>query len=412
MPRFLLACASALALLAPAHALAADRNTDRPVVVHRFDGRMIRDDRIEDIAEDLMAKGKIPGLAIAVINDGRVAYVSAWGERDREKALPLETDTIMYGASLTKTAFAYMVMQLVDEGVIDLDAPIERYLKKPLPAYDRYADLAADTRWARLTPRMLLSHSAGFPNFRSLNPDGKLDFKFEPGTRYAYSGEGINLLQFVLETGLGLDVGKEMQKRVFDRFGMSRTSMTWRDDFADNLTTGYDETGKAEPHDAGETVKAAGSLDTTITDYARFLAGLARGEGLSDKAHDEMLSPQIAITSQHQFPTLDPAIEPANRKIALAGGLGVVVFKGPYGATWFKGGHNDTTDNQVVCVEGQKRCILLMTNSGVGQRIFPALVKQIMGEPGVPWSWEYSRDLPVEPQIAPPLSSTTLPSGS
>ena len=51
---------------------------------------------------------------------------------------------------------------------------------------------------------------------------------FDPGTRYAYSGEGINLLQFVLETGVGLDVGREMQRRVFDRFGMKRTSMTWR----------------------------------------------------------------------------------------------------------------------------------------------------------------------------------------
>jgi CubicO group peptidase (beta-lactamase class C family) len=133
-----------------------------------------------------------------------------------------------YGASLTKAAFAYMVMQLVDEGRLELDAPIARYLPKPLPQYPKYADLASDARWERLTPRMLLSHTSGFPNFRFLNPDGKLDFKFDPGTRYAYSGEGINLLQFVLEAGLGLKVGQEMQRRVFDRFDMKRTSMVWR----------------------------------------------------------------------------------------------------------------------------------------------------------------------------------------
>jgi len=61
------------------------------------------------------------------------------------------------------------------------------------PEYPKYAELAGDPRWKRLTPRILLDHSPGFPNFRFLNPDGKLDFKFDPGTRYAYSGEGINL---------------------------------------------------------------------------------------------------------------------------------------------------------------------------------------------------------------------------
>lgn len=74
----------------------------------------------------------------------------------------------------------------------------------------------------RLTPRILLTHSADFAKFAFLEPDGKLRIHFEPGSRYAYSGEGMILLQFVLERGLGLDVGVEMQRRVFDRFGMRR----------------------------------------------------------------------------------------------------------------------------------------------------------------------------------------------
>ncbi len=337
----------------------------------------------------LMKEAGLPGLALAVIENGHVNSVKAYGLRDVEAAAPLRTDTVMYGASLTKAAFAYMVMQLVDEGRLELDAPIARYLPKPLPQYPKYADLAADARWEQLTPRMLLSHTAGFPNFRFLNPDGKLDFKFDPGTRYAYSGEGINLLQFVLEVGLGLKVGQEMQRRVFDRFDMKRTSMVWREDFATNVSQGYDASGKVEPHDRRENVRAAGSMDTTIEDYARFLAGFMRGEGLSDKARAEMLRPQIAISSARQFPTLLTETDARNEGIALSAGLGVVLFNGRAGPAFLKGGHDDWTDNFVLCLEREKRCVLLLANSVKGPAVFPALVEAVLGETDMPWRWEY-----------------------
>jgi CubicO group peptidase (beta-lactamase class C family) len=322
--------------------------------------------------------------------------VKAYGLRSIEEKLPLQVDTIMYAASLTKLTFAYMVMQLVEEKKLDLDRPISSYLSKPLPEYPKYADLAADERWKKLTSRMLLSHTPGFPNFRFLNLDEKLDFKFDPGTRYAYSGEGINLLQFVLEEGLELDVGKEMQRRIFDRFGMSRTSLTWRDDFAANVADGYDISGKLEGHRRRRGVRAAGSMDTTISDFAKFLAAFMRGEGLSVAARRDMLRPQIAITSAHQFPTLETTINPSNRKIGLSAGLGLVLFKSPYGPAFFKGGHDDWTGNLAVGVEAKKRCILLMSNSVRGEIIYPALVRSVFGDTRLPWSWEYN------PQGSPP----------
>src|SRR5262249_18852163 len=153
---------------------------------------------------------------------------------------------------------------------------------KPLPDYpteEKYAaweGLKGDDRWRKLTPRILLTHSSGFHNFAFLEPDQRLRFHFDPGTRYAYSGEGFILLQFVLERGLDLDVGAEMQRRVFDRFGMTRTSMIWRPDFAGNLADGFDQNGKAEPHDQRSKVRAAGSMDTTIEDMARLAAGVVR----------------------------------------------------------------------------------------------------------------------------------------
>ena len=378
--------AAALALLVAPFVWAA---SSQPAI-HRLDGRKLTPRQIDSEVERLMTEGRVPGLALALIQNGKPLYVKSYGLRNVEGKQPLGNDTVMYGASLTKLAFAYMVMQLVDEGKVNLDQPISTYLKNPLPDYLKYADLAGDPRWKSLTSRILLDHTPGFPNFRFLNPDGKLDFKFDPGTRYAYSGEGINLLQFVLEEGLGLGVGKEMQRRVFDRFGMARTGMTWRDDFAPNVADGYDVNGKLEGHHRRGSVRAAGSMDTTITDFAKFMAAFMRGEGLSAAARAEMLRPQIAITSAHQFPTLDVTLNPANRMIGLSSGLGLVLFKSPYGVAFYKGGHDDWTDNLVVCVESKKQCILLLSNSMRGEVIYPALVKSVFGDSGLPWTWEYN----------------------
>lgn len=349
---------------------------------------------IDAVAADVMTQTGARGLALAFIDDGRVAYVKSYGARNAAGA-PLETDTIMYGASLTKAAFAYMVMQLVDEKVIDLDASIARYLPKPLPefptepGYAPWKDLEGDERWRALTARILLSHRAGFSNFAFVEPDRKLRIHFDPGTRYAYSGEGFILLQFVLERGLGLDVGKAMQTRVFDRFGMTRTSMMWRADFASNLADGWDERGKVEAHDERSRVRAAGSMDTTIADMARFAAGYVRGDGLSAAGRAELTRPQLPITTASQFPSLQPELPAAQRRPDLAAGLGVIVFGGPQGRGFFKGGHNDITGNTWVCVERTRDCVVILANDVRAEPGFPKLVKHLLGETGVPWKWEY-----------------------
>ena len=345
-----------------------------------------------------MAATHAKGIAIAVIDNGRVVHARSYGQRN-PKGEPLQADTIMYGASLTKAAFAYMVMQLVEEKRLDLDRPIAEYLDRPLPDYpteEKYApwaDLAADARWRKLTPRILLTHSAGFANFAFIEPDGKLRIHFDPGSRYAYSGEGYILLQFVLERGLGLDVGAEMQRRVFDRFAMSNTSMIWRPDFAANLADGWDTDGKLEPHDERSKVRAAGSMDTTISDMARFAAGYVRGQGLSRKRFAELVKPQLPITTATQFPSLQPELPKDRRRGDLGAGLGVIVFDGPQGRGFFKGGHNDTTGNTWVCVHRRKRCVVILANDARAERAFPRLVEFAIGETGVPWRWEYG-DMP------------------
>jgi len=351
--------------------------------------------RIDAEAKRLMQVAHARGMAVAVVDGGKVVHVAAYGERNAAGE-PLQTDTVMYAASLTKMAFGHLVAQLAQDRVIDLDASITSALDRPLPDYPaepkKYADytvLAGDERWRRLTPRLLLNHGSGFANFAFLEPDGKLKFHFDPGSRYGYSGEGLILLQFVLERGLGQDVGTLMQQRVFDRFGMPRTSMIWREDFATNLADGWTAEGTAEPHDERGRVRAAGSMDTTIADMGNFAAGYVSGQGLSATTRHELVRPQLPITTASQFPTLQPELPVAQRRKDLAAGLGVVTFSGPQGAGFYKGGHDDAAGNTLVCVEQGQRCVVILGNDVRAEAAFPALVRFVLGETGVPWEWEY-----------------------
>ena len=350
--------------------------------------------RVAALARSAMAETGARGLAVAVIDEDRVASVQAFGERNA-KGEPLTIDTVMYGASLTKAVFAYTVLQLVEEGKVDLDKPVADYLAKPLPeygnldAYGNWGDLAGDERWRKLTPRILLTHSSGFRNFSWDEPDQKLRINFAPGSRYSYSGEGIILLQFALEQGLGLNLGEEMQRRVYDRFGMTSTSMMWRADFARNLADGWKADGSVEPHDERSKVRAAGSMDTSIADFARFAAGFMRGEGLKPSSRAEMLKSQLPITSRSQFPVMAAEAPPAERWKDLAAGLGVITFNGPQGRGFFKGGHNDSTANMWACVEKGRRCVVLLSNDVRAETAFPKLVDAILGNTGLPWRWEY-----------------------
>ncbi|URL57131.1 beta-lactamase family protein [Luteibacter flocculans] len=341
----------------------------------------------------LMQEANVPGLAVAIIEDGKVTSVKAYGQRNVEKNLPLTTDTVMYAASLTKAAFAYATMSLVEQGKLDLNGSIANDLPRPLPEYPKYADLAGDERWRKLTPSILLSHRSGFPNFRfwppgkDFDPNGKLAFYFDPGTKFGYSGEGINLLQFVLENGKGIDVATLMKQRLFEPFGMTRTSMTWRDDFADNLAIGYDENGKPLGHKQRESVRAAGSMDTTIADYARLVAAMSRGAGLKPATYRTWLTPVVKIHSVRQFPTIGQPDTTAYDAISLGYALGVGRFESPRGPVFFKEGHDDGTNNLFVCLERSKTCVLLMSNSSLGESLYAYLLDDILGKVGFPLCW-------------------------
>jgi hypothetical protein len=73
----------------------------------------------------------------------------------------------------------------------------------------------------------------------------------------------------------------------------------------------------------------------------------------------------------------------------VAAGLGVITFNGPQGRGFQKGGHNDSTGNTWVCLERQKSCVVILSNDVRAEPMFPGIVQSVLGETGMPWSWEY-----------------------
>lgn len=350
----------------------------------------------------IMTRTQANGMAVAIIDHGKVGYVQSYGIRNAKRD-PLATDTVMYGASLTKTVFAYTVTQLVDEGKLNLDTPIKTDLDNPLPSYgpdpvfpDKYGpykDLAGDPRWERITPRMCLTHSTGFSNFWFIEPDQKLHIHFEPGTRFSYSGEGFILLQFVVEhgrkaQGLGLDVG-DLTKANFDRLGMTRTSLIWHNGQDPNVADGWNDQGQPQSHDKRSKVRVAGSMNTTITDLSKFTAALVRGDGLSPSSRAEITRPVLHIGTASLFPLFLPDLPLAEQRKDLYSGLGVILFHGPQGNGFYKGGHDGQTANTMVCIEASQRCVVILSNDVRAEAGFAELVSFILGDTGVPYDWEY-----------------------
>lgn len=393
-------CAIALALAAAAPAVSAASQAAEPVpgasaadkapamagAIRRLDGTTISAEQAIAEIERLVHAAKVTGLGLAIVQDGEIVFERGFGERSAGKAF--DARTVTYAASYTKTMFAYLVMMLVDEGKIDLDRPIATYFAKPITDIEKYADLKGDPRVERLTARHLLSHTTGFANFRFLEPDEKLRFHFEPGTRYAYSGEGINLMQLVVETVTGRDLQELMKERIFGRFGMERTSMIWQKEFEANYADGHDDAGTSVGYKRRTGARAAGSAASDIHGMALFVRAAMRGEGLSEKARAAMFSPSIRIRSVSQFPTLDEKTTTRDDAIELSYGIGVGVFKSPHGWAWFKEGNDNGFRNHMVVFPEKQTALVMMSNSNHAEGIFKELQATLIGDVYSPWEWD------------------------
>jgi CubicO group peptidase (beta-lactamase class C family) len=363
--------------------------------ISKLDGSKIKISAIDQIVSDLMDSAKVEGLSLAILNNNKPVYVKAYGYKNRPKKELLDTATVNYAASFSKAVFAVLILQLNEQKIIDLDKPLYQYLKKPIENYEDFAGLGNDERYKLITARMCLSHTTGLPNSRYNNPiTGELDtlgtlkIYFQPGSQYAYSGEGIKFLQLAIEDITGKNVEQLAEKQIFKPLKMFRTGYVWHDNFDDNVAIGHLNDGRIMIKQKRTVPNAAGSLVTTIADFSKFVSGLLRGKLLKKKTFDEMLQPQIKILSKYQFPTIMKETTTDNEKIGLSYGLGWGLLHCKFGRAFFKEGHSDAWRNYTINFADKGISIIIICNSENGESLFKELLEKIIGDTCTPWEWE------------------------
>lgn len=363
--------------------------------IKKIDGSKISVSEIDKTVKRLMDTANVQGLDLAILNDKETVFIKSYGYKNKINSELLDTNTVMYGASFSKAVFAFLSMKLVQEKTIDLDKPLYKYLSKPIFEYEYFSDLKSDDRWKLITPRMCLSHTTGLPNVRWFHPTtgvqdtlGVIKIYFEPGTKYAYSGEGLKLLQLVEEEITKKTVEELAIEKVFSPIGMTRTGYIWHKEFDDNFAIGHLQDGALNPKKKRTTAVASGSLVTTIADYSKFIEFVLQQKGLNKKLYKEMLSPQVRIYSKVQFPPITEETTTENKAIDLSYGLGWGLLKCKYGKAFFKEGHDDAWRNYNINFIDKGISIIIMTNSANGELIFKELLETLIGDTFTPWKWQ------------------------
>lgn len=295
-------------------------------------------------------------LGIGVIQDGRLHEVAAYG--DLMNGRPAPYNTVFNVASLTKPITAIVTLKLVSSGKWKLDEPIFKYWVDP--------DLASDPNLKKLTTRHILSHQTGFTNWRGNNPDGKLHFEFEPGTRYQYSGEGYEYLRKALEHKFKKTFDQLATELVFQPLSMTDTKYVW-DNQTDSTryAMGYSTEGVPYPVVKRDTPNAADDLLTTVEDYGNFLVSVMHQQGLSNAVFQEMITHQVQTKKNKYF------------------GLGFEIYdfeNGEYALS--HGGSDEGCQTIVFMIPATKQGLLIFTNADEGYRVYEKILLHYLGDYG------------------------------
>ena len=357
----------------------------------------------------LMQALRVPAIGMAVVERGEVVWSRNLGVLNAETRTPVADDTLFEDASLSKPVFAYLVLQLADQGVIGLDAPLVRYRRMAYLAEHPWVDL--------VTARDVLRHSTGMPNWRKDPANEKLAPAVKPGMRIDYSGEAIFWLQLVVETLTDESLDESMQRLLFGPAGMRDSSYTWSADLAARSVYGHraveDEGSGMSPQmlrdtwNAAQTVadrwgkplsawryedavralpevqaitpkglvnwpgdilaNAAASLRTTPTDYARFMALMVRTPRASwqitDATRTAMLTRQIDVPGRWTDK-----------------GLGWNLEATPRGPVFYHSGSNGGIFKNFALGDARgQRALVALTNGGSGNVLYRRVVRAATG---------------------------------
>lgn len=239
-------------------------------------------EEIEVLGRELTVKNNVPGIAVAVIRDGKIAWIQSIGYADLAIKKPVTSETIFNIGSISKLISAWGFMQLTEKDLVKLDDPVDPLLSRwhlPESEFDR----------SKVTLRRILSHTAGLSVHgyggsdqgtpllsleESLNGKTKRNGETvhlisEPGTKWDYSGGGYTLAQLLLEEKTNQSFTTYMKNNIFLPLGMKHSSYEWTAEMMANSATAYDENGNSVKNRIF-TEKAAAGFQTTIKDLAHF----------------------------------------------------------------------------------------------------------------------------------------------
>jgi len=301
---------------------------------------------------------QVPAVGIAFIENGVIKQTEVFGEL--ENGVPAPLNTIWNVASLTKPVTALVALLLIDKGEWNLDEPVARYYTDP--------DLAGHPYAQKLTTRMILSHQTGFPNWRYLNPDGKLGFDFEPGTGYQYSGEGYEYLRNALEQKFGKTLDQLADALIFQPLNMTDTHFFWGPQVDEKrFAKWHNSTGERYPTNKTTSANGADDLLTTVEEYAAFMVWVLSGAGLSERLQQELTADQVRVNASKHFGLgwcIDEKINENNDFALVHGG-------------------NDIGVNTIAfLIPKTKNGLLIFTNSDNGTAVFETLLVQFLGQDG------------------------------
>ncbi|HSA96209.1 MAG TPA: serine hydrolase [Acidobacteriota bacterium] len=312
----------------------------------------------------LMSKAKIPGLQIAIVRDGKVAWQHGFGVRNAQTGLPVTNEILFEAASLTKPFFAYAVMKMVDEGLIDLARPLHSYFSREEieKGLGHSLDAPGFKRdwFERITIRHVLSHSGGLPHGER---GDVFPIFFEPGTKWKYSADGYEFLQYAVEKLKGEKLDAIMQKYVLDPLGMTRSGMVWRPSFEEVMANGHSVFGTPQGVRKYAEASAAASLYTTAGEYARFVCAVLNGEGLKPATAKEMLTSFIDMKDDK----------------SLGWSLGFGLQNDRNGTAFWQWGDYGIFRNYVIGYPKQKTAVVYLTNSFNGLSVCADVVRRSVG---------------------------------
>jgi CubicO group peptidase (beta-lactamase class C family) len=340
-------------------------------------------EQLSKLIPNLMSYAEAPGLSIATIEVGKIAWIGSFGVKNTKTGALVDVRTVFPAASLGKVVFAYAVLKLVDKGTLDLDVPLSRYV----PAY-----VENDDRVNLITARHVLTHRTGFPNWR---PGGKpLLMHFEPGERFSYSGEGFVYLQRAIETMTGQSLDDFMQQTVFRPLGMTNSSYVWQERYEALAVSGHTEAGVpsgrgktvegASPINGGGGPAAASTLLTTAADYAKFMVAVMNGTGLKQETARRMLAPQSPVQAGCSNCVGKPVGKASD---AISWGLGVGLATTARDRSFWQWGDNGDFKAFATGSEASGRGVVIFTNSANGMMIIPDIVREAIGEMPPAFDW-------------------------